>query len=113
MQTRRAALMTIGTVLIGSTGLFAVEKKKDERTQLTVKGLHCDFCAAKLCKALKEIPGVADAKADVKAGLTIITPTPGKKLPSPKAQWEMVEKAGFTPVKLTGPLGTFTSKPKS
>ncbi|MCA9199660.1 MAG: heavy-metal-associated domain-containing protein [Planctomycetales bacterium] len=111
MLRRRQALKVIGAVLVGSPSLWA-EGKKDYRTHLVIKGLHCQFCAQRLCTELKKIPGVSDAKADAKTGKAIVVPVPGKQLPSPKSQWETVQKAGFTPVKLTSPHGQFTSKPK-
>ena len=85
--------------------------KQDRRTTIFVKGIHCPFCASKLSKKLKAIPGIASAKVDAKKGTAIMTPKDAAKLPSPRAQWEAVEKAGYKPVKMTGPFGTFRKKP--
>ena len=81
-------------------------------TTIVVKGLHCESCAKKLMARLNTVRGVASSQADAKKGLALVVPKNPRQLPSPRAQWEAVEKAGYTPVKLQGPLGTFTSKPK-
>jgi Cu+-exporting ATPase len=74
--------------------------------------MHCAGCAKKIANALATVPGVAAVQTDLPTETAIVAPHE-QKAPSPRALWEAVEKAGFQPVKLQGPAGTFTSKPKS
>lgn len=79
---------------------------------ITVDGMHCDGCAKKLAKRLKVVKNVASATVDVKTGKATVISTKTKSA-SAKVLWEAVEGADFTPTKLIGPDGTFTTKPKS
>lgn len=81
-------------------------------TTISVKGMQCAACASHVSEHLQAIPGVAKAQADAAKAVAVIT-AKGNANPSPRALWEAVEKAGYTPVKIVGPGGTFTSKPKS
>lgn len=80
-------------------------------TQVSVAGMHCPACAKKIAGKVQAMPGIAVASADAKSGLVSITPKPQVKM-SPKSLWETIEVAGYKPVKLVGPNGTFTEKPK-
>ncbi len=80
-------------------------------TAIYVKDMHCQTCAKKIASKLYTVPGVVKVTTDLKKGLAIIVPQKSKN-PSPKAIWEAVEAATFEPVKIAGPLGTFTEKPK-
>ena len=93
--------------------LLAVPAQAERRSALTtisIKGMHCQFCAKKVVVYLQKIPGVVEAQVDAKKGTALVKC--GSKLPSPKAQWEAVEKAGFKPLRLAGPYGVFTKKPR-
>lgn len=79
-------------------------------TIITVSDMHCAGCAKKMAAKLYQIPGVATVQADVPSTRLIIVAAP-QQAPSPKALWEAVENAGYTPAKLEGPGGTFTAKP--
>ncbi len=81
-------------------------------TTISVKGMQCAACASHVAESLQGLPGVAKAQADASKAVAVVT-AKGNVNPSPKALWEAVEKAGYTPVKLVSPSGTFTSKPKS
>ena len=103
------AVVAIFAVLaIASVGWAA----DPEPTTITVKGMHCAGCAKKLVKQLKEIKGVKDVKAEVEHEKLIVQ-SPLRKGPSGRAMWEAIEKAGYEPVKIVGPGGTFEEKPKS
>lgn len=78
-------------------------------TVVTVKSL-CPNCGKKTVGRLKTLPGVSAAQMDVTQ--KTFTIRSGTDL-SPKTVWETVETNGELPVKLEGPGGTFTSKPKS
>ncbi len=81
------------------------------KTTITLKVLTCESCAKKVATKLTEVPGVGGVKTDVKSKTAIVVPK-GDATLSPLKLWEAIEKAGKEPVKLEGPSGTFTSKPK-
>lgn len=110
MKARVASLLVIAAaVLAAGNQSFAADARL---TVLTVKGMHCAGCAKKIAGKLTAVPGVEQVKADVPKSFFVVTPA-GDESPSPKALWEAVEKAGYAAVKLEGPSGTFTKKPKS
>jgi copper chaperone CopZ len=79
---------------------------------ITIEDLDCPTCAKKVEKTVAAVSGVASVKTDVKTMTATVTPQ-DDKMPSARALWEAVEKAGFQPTKLEGPGGTFTSKPSA
>jgi copper chaperone CopZ len=81
-------------------------------TTITIPSMDCPNCAKKVATKLSEVPGVAKVETDPDNGIATVTPQP-KAVLSPKALWEAVEKAKYKPVKLEGPGGMFTEKPKS
>ena len=81
------------------------------KTTITLKVLTCESCAKTVAAKLSEVRGVGGVKTDVKSKTAIVVPKGGATL-SPQQLWEAIEKAGKEPVKLVGPSGTFTSKPK-
>ncbi|MCA9124512.1 MAG: heavy-metal-associated domain-containing protein [Planctomycetaceae bacterium] len=103
-------LALFAVTLMTATATLQAEQPK-VRTTIVVKGMHCQSCANKLIKKLNAVPGVRASNADAERGLAVADAKDAQQLPSPKAQWEAVEQAGYTPVKLIGPLGTFTKKP--
>ena len=80
-------------------------------TAIYVTDMHCDACAKKIARKLYALPGVKEVKANVPKDLAFVVPETGKNC-SPRSIWEAVEQAGFEPVKLVGPGGTFTTKPQ-
>jgi copper chaperone CopZ len=81
-------------------------------TTITIQGMHCGGCAAKVSRQLLAVDGVATAEADAVKAVAVISPKTNANL-SPRSLWEAIEKAGYKPTKLVGPSGTFTEKPKS
>lgn len=81
-------------------------------TTISVQGMHCAGCAAKVAGNLQAVVGVQKAEVDAEKAAAVVT-AKSSVAPSPRALWEAVEKAGYKPTKLVGPAGTFTSKPKS
>jgi len=79
-------------------------------TVVTVDGMTCGGCAATVSKAVGAVIGVVSAKADAKTGLVTVTAKKDASV-SPKALWEAIGKSGYTPTKITGPAGSFTTKP--
>lgn len=85
--------------------------RKKTQTQIVVKDMHCAACAKKIARKLYAVKGVKGVRAVMKTHTATVTPETGKQ-PSPRALWKAVEKAGFKPVKLVGPLGEFKKTPK-
>ena len=79
-------------------------------TSVVVDNMHCDTCAKKIAAKLYLLPGVLEIRADVKSNTAYVIPQQTKGI-SPKAIWEAVESAGFKPLKLVSPGGTFVRKP--
>lgn len=111
MRSRVLCLFSafLALAVVASQSLLAAEPRP---TVITVKGMHCAGCAKKIAAKLTAVAGVGQAQPDVPKSLFVVVPAEAKA-PSPKALWEAVEKAGYTTVKLEGPNGTFTKKPKS
>ena len=108
----QAALLALAAAAAMLSMPAVTAADRNLNTTISIKGIHCPTCAKKLCNELKKVPGVADSKADVKSGVAMVIPARGQRLPSPRAQWEAVLRAGQTPVRLAGPFGTFTTKPR-
>lgn len=85
--------------------------KADAATStIAVDGMTCAGCAKAVGKAVAAVEGVESAAADVKTKALTVTAKKGAT-PSPKAMWEAVEKAGYTPTRIEGAAGTFDKKP--
>lgn len=95
-------------LLIPSTAQAA----QSQQTVIEVKDMHCGHCARKIAGKLYAVSGVVEVRTNVKKNLAYVKPGQNKVL-SPRALWEAVEKAKFTPVRLAGPNGTFSEKPGS
>ncbi len=86
--------------------------KADTATsKITVDGMSCAGCAKTVGKAVSAVEGVESAVADVKTKALTVVAKKGAT-PSPKAMWEAVEKAGYTPTRIEGAAGTFEKKPE-
>lgn len=44
-----------------------------EKAQLSIQGMTCGHCQMTVTKALKSVPGVADAQVDLQAGRALVT----------------------------------------
>jgi Cu+-exporting ATPase len=107
----------LGGVLLVLAALVCLDHVAGQNTTkkeivITIDDLDCPSCAKRVEKAVAAVPGVATVKTDVDKQTATVTPQ-GDKTPSARALWEAVEKAGFMPVKLEGPGGTFKSKPSA
>lgn len=81
-------------------------------TVITVEKMHCESCAKRIAGRLYEVAGVDKIQVDVQKKLFWVHPKAGTQ-PSPRGLWEAVEKGADAPVRLQGPNGSFTTKPKS
>jgi Cu+-exporting ATPase len=110
---RQQTSWSMALAAVALLGLATIGRATDPAaTVITIGDLECQGCAKKVTAKLNEVPGVAAVQADVQAKPATITPKAQTAL-SPRALWEAVEKAGKTPMKLEGPNGKFTAKPRS
>lgn len=87
-------------------------KLAPHETAIYVGDMHCATCAKKISGKLFRVKGVMKVRTNVKQHVAIVTPQ-SKKVVDVKAAWKAVQAAGFEPVKLVGPEGTFFSDEKS
>jgi len=87
-------------------------KLAPHETAIYVGDMHCATCAKKISGKLFRVKGVMKVRTNVKHHVAIVTPQ-SKKVVDVKAAWKAVQSAGFEPVKLVGPEGTFVSDEKS
>ena len=110
-MNRRVMLLSIcssfGAALAGCK---LARGEQPQQTAIIIGDMHCTDCAKKIASRLYAVPGVVGVRAEVKTGIAYVTPQQTKQ-PSPRALWEAVEMADFSPKKLVGPHGTFTTKP--
>jgi len=82
------------------------------QTIITIEGMHCAGCAKSVANKLRAVKAVATVEVDAKTGKATVVASKAQT-PSPKLLWEAVETAGYKPTTLSGPAGTFQTKPKS
>ena len=111
MTTRSLVLFAVMSAVV-CIATNMVQAADPPTTTISVEGMHCAGCAAKVSRNLQAVAGVNVAEVDALKALAIVSAKPNA-IPSPRSLWEAVEKAGYKPTKLVGPAGTFTSKPKS
>ncbi|MCG8448189.1 MAG: heavy-metal-associated domain-containing protein [Pirellulales bacterium] len=87
-------------------------KVTPQETALFVADLHCKTCAKKVAGKIYGVKGVKRVRTNVKEDVAIITPQKKKRL-DVNALWKAAQAAGFPPVKLVGPAGTYVADPKT
>lgn len=70
----------------------------------------CGGCAKKITAKLQTLPEVGSIQCDTKTRTVTVVPRSGKSL-SALTLWTAMESIEKTPVKLSGPECTFSSKP--
>ncbi|MDA0661129.1 MAG: heavy-metal-associated domain-containing protein [Planctomycetota bacterium] len=117
MLTRRfflvsatGVLATVSFSALSRSGFAATPT--NSQVVIHIKAIHCAACAKKISKKLHGVDGVHEVKADVKKDLAVVSPVKDKSL-SARALWEAVEAAGFKPIKIVAPSGTYNEKPQS
>jgi len=108
MNKKLCITLVAAVLLTYVNGLSAAEPAW---TTVTVQEMHCAGCAKKLAARLYAVRGVKEIRADVKSKTLFIAPQESKQV-SPRALWEAVVKAKSVPIRLAGPGGTFTTKPR-
>lgn len=111
MKVRRRAFVASALTVFSFSGSLC-GASPTPFTAIHVEDMHCADCAKKIASKLYGVPGVVEVRADVAKSVAYVVPQKDKSV-SPKALWEAVEKAGFKPVKLDGPGGAFSKKPKA
>ena len=80
-------------------------------SSIEVRDMCCDGCAKKIAARLYAVRGVKEVRCDMDKKTLFVAPQQNAVL-SPRAMWEAVEKAKDYPIRLAGPSGTFTEKPR-
>lgn len=80
-------------------------------TSITVEKMCCKGCARKIAGQLYVVKGVKEVRVDIEKKLVFVIPQRSVAV-SPRAMWEAVEQGGDRPLRLAGPSGTFTTKPR-
>ncbi|MHB8861912.1 MAG: heavy-metal-associated domain-containing protein [Pirellulaceae bacterium] len=109
---KRELVCVLAAVLVlNSARAMQAQQPRVVPTVVTIEGEVCGGCVKKVKAALADMRGIAKIEGDPKAKTITIVPAAQVSL-SPRAVWEAIEKAGKNPVKLAGPHGTFTAKPR-
>jgi copper chaperone CopZ len=121
LRSLAAATLSLAFLCTGAKSVPAAEKAPaaaaeiklaPHETAIYVGDMHCATCAKKISGKLFRVKGVMKVRTNVKQHVAIVTPQ-SKKVVDVKAAWKAVQSAGFEPVKLVGPEGTFVSEEKS
>jgi len=104
------SLVLLCLLLTGS--IVPASEPATVETTVTIEGMHCQGCAKKVASRLKAVAGVQNVRIDAESGLAVVVPLADETV-SPRALWEAVQKSHYSPVRLEGPSGTFTRKPKT
>jgi copper chaperone CopZ len=64
------------------------------KATLSIGGMHCPACSARVVKALKAIPGVKEAEVSLEAGQAKVTYVSGEITPALLQQ--AITEAGYT-----------------
>jgi periplasmic mercuric ion binding protein len=106
-------LVTVGLVVAGLVVVSTAAEPvaKSQSTVMTV-GEMCGGCVTKITAKLKPMPEVGQVTCDIPTKTVTVTPAAGKTI-SPKTLWEAMDSIGKAPKSLTGPSGTYKSKPKA
>lgn len=110
MKSLALSFLTLASLWF--TGSIVKAADPQMTTLIAIEGMHCQACANKVAKKLAAAARVADAKVDIKTGQAVIIPMKGARV-SPRALWEAVESSGYSPTRLAGPDGVFSTKPNS
>ena len=104
------AAVAIATALPTTAVAKSAKSPRKDQTTIYVTDLHCKKCVKKIARKLYAVPKVVKIHTNLKKDFVIVTPERGQKL-APGVLWDATVEAGFKPVKLIGPAGTFTKHP--
>lgn len=109
-MNRRQFLSAAFLVALSAKPVVCRAANNSAMISIQVTDMHCATCASKIARKIYAVPGVVRVDTNLQQHRAWITPQQAKS-PSLRAVWEAVEKAGFKPVRLDGPTGSFSSKP--
>lgn len=111
MKTNRRGFLTIAVLAACGATVHGAERKVDPKriTVIEVDDMHCANCAKKIARKLYAVPGVVQVKTNVKANRAYVIPQ-AKSDPAAIKLWNAIKAAGFEPMKMSGPQGSFTQK---
>lgn len=102
---------TISAVLLAffmGGSAFAVEPT---HTTISVEKMCCQGCAQKIASQLYVVKGVKEVRVNIEKKLVFVIPQQ-RKVVSPRSMWDAVVNGQDIPLRLAGPSGTFTTKPR-
>ena len=113
-QTLARIVLFLVALTLVTSHVFAKNNKsaQKERTTIYVTDLHCKKCVKKIARKLYAVPKVVKVQTNLKKDFVVVIPERGKQIP-PSVLWDAAVEAGFKPVKLISPVGTFTKHPDS
>lgn len=91
--------------------LLLAERPQTRMTVIELDTMQCDDCARAIASHLYQVPGVAGVSTNLDTKRVFIDPQQNID-PAPRAMWEAIESAGYEPIRLAGPFGVFTTKPR-
>ncbi len=106
---RRMTAVVALTLLVG-LATTAPARAADSSVTTILVGEMCGGCVKRITAKLEPMDDVAKIHCDVKTNRVAVLPVKGRTL-SPRGLWAALDEIGKTPKKLSGPSGTFTSKP--
>lgn len=122
LRSLTAAALSLALICVAAQTLPAAEKAPaaaapeiklgPNETAIYVGDMHCATCAKKISGKLFRVKGVMKVRTNVKQHVAIVTPQ-SKKVVDVSSAWKAVQAAGFEPVKLIGPGGTYVADEKS
>ncbi|QDS97755.1 heavy-metal-associated domain-containing protein [Adhaeretor mobilis] len=89
-----------------------VIKLAPSQTAVYVESIHCAHCAKKIVRKVITLKGVQGISTDVKGNFAIITAQKKKQVKADDL-WKAFQSAGYQPLKLIGPEGTFAADKKT
>ena len=103
-------VLGIATAVPSTAVAKAKKSPRKDQTTIYVTDLHCKKCVKKIARKLYAVPKVVKIQTNLKKDFVVVTPERGEQL-APGVLWDAAVEAGFKPVKLIGPSGTFTKHP--
>jgi len=98
----------LATLLSGSTLMAAPPTNE---TVIQVEKMCCQGCVQKIAAQLYTVRGVKEVRYDLEKKIVVVVPQSQATL-SPLAMWNAVIKGKDRPLRIAGPTGVFTEKPR-
>lgn len=105
----KVSLAGLLTFLTMSASVWAAPPTN--QTVIQVEKMCCQGCVQKIAAQLYTVRGVKEVRYDLEKKILVVVPQSQATL-SPVAMWEAVIKGKDRPLRIAGPTGVFTEKPK-